>query len=121
MKLQLLALFLCTSFGVSAQIKKIKRDDLLLINKDWRLVKTNANTYGIENGRGKIIVQPIYVRIEKFGSYAKNLALVKNISDGYGFIDTTGKEIIPAHYDLSYIKSSFSLLKTKYLEQDTKK
>ena len=78
MKQQLLAaLFLCTSFGVSAQIKKIKRNDLSLINKDWRLVKTNANTYGIENGSGKMIVQPIYTRIEKFGSYAKNLALVK--------------------------------------------
>lgn len=111
----LIILFLGTFITNFAQVKKIKRNDILEINKDWRLIKTNASTYGIADQKGKIIVQPIYSKIEKFGEYSKNLALVKNVSGGFGFIDESGKEIIPANYERKDIKTDFPKLYKKYV------
>lgn len=116
MKSKLLIIaFLSIFMTTFSQVKKIKRNDILEINKEWRLIKTNSNTYGIMDQNGKIIVQSIYSKIEKFGEYDKNLALVKNVSDGYGFIDKTGKEIIPAHFEINDIKSGFHSLYKKYV------
>lgn len=111
----LIILFLGIFISTFTQVKKIKRNDILEINKEWRLIKTNANTYGIADLAGKIIVQPIYSKIEKFGEYRKNLALVENVSGGFGFIDKSGKEIIPAHYERKDIKTDFPALYKKYV------
>ncbi|MEN4762004.1 WG repeat-containing protein [Chryseobacterium sp. C39-AII1] len=117
MKLKLSVIFLLiTSFTIVAQIKKRQRDDLSAINKEWRIIKTNGSTYGIIGQNEKIIVQPIYSKIEKFGIYHPNLALVKNISKAYGFIDKSGKEVIPAQYELKEIQSNFSTLYKKYVK-----
>lgn len=108
-------LFVTACLTASAQVKKIKRDDLLEINKDWLLIKTNSNTYGIMDQSGKVIVQPVYSKIDKFGEYNKNLALVKNVAGGYGFINESGREIIPAHHERKAIKADFSALYKKYV------
>jgi len=116
----LVGIFLCLSHNLSAQLKKIKSSDPFLISKGWKLVKTNAATYGIMDASGKLIVQPVYTSIQRFDVFAKNVALVKNVSDGYGFIDTTGREVVPAQFELPYIKSHFSVLRTKYMEKKSR-
>ncbi len=94
----------------------LKREDISKINKNWRLIKTTAGTYGIMDKNGKTISQPIYSKINKFGEYSNDLALVKNASGTYGFIDKSGKEVIPSQYELEYIKVNFSSLHKKYIK-----
>lgn len=65
---------------------------------------------------GKVIVQPVYSKINDFGEYAGDLAMVKNISGTYGFINSSGTEIIPPQYELNYIKNNFSALYKKYIK-----
>jgi WG containing repeat len=116
MKSKILILLFSVIFSITfAQVKKIKRKDITEINPEWRLIKTVSGTYGIMGHNDKIIVQPIYSKIEKYGEYNKDLALVKGIAGTYGFIDKSGKEVIPAHYDLKEIKSGFSTLYKKYV------
>lgn len=64
-------------------------------NKGWAMVKTNAGTFGFINKDKKIVVQPIYSKIEKNGDFI----LVKNVSDVYGLLDKSGKEVTPAIYE----------------------
>lgn len=117
MKSKLLILCCMSVFSFSfSQMKISKRDDISKINKNWRLAKTNSGTYGISDVSGKIIAQPVYSKINKFGEYSEDLALVKNITGTYGFINRSGTEIIPAHYELEYIKKNFSVLKKKYIK-----
>ncbi|QBJ88842.1 WG repeat-containing protein [Chryseobacterium gleum] len=117
MKSKLLILCCMSVFSFSfSQMKITEREDLSKINKNWRLTKTHAGTYGISDKSGKIIVQPVYSRINKFGEYADDLALVKNIAGTYGFINRSGTEIIPAHYELDYLEKNFSVLKKKYIQ-----
>jgi len=117
MKSKLLILCCMSIFSFSfSQMKIIEREDLSKINKNWRLTKTHSGTYGISDKSGKIIVQPVYSRINKFGEYADDLALVKNIAGTYGFINRSGTEIIPAHYELDYLEKNFSVLKKKYIQ-----
>lgn len=93
-----------------------KREDISNINRNWRLVKTSAGTYGIMDKNGKTISKPIYSKIYKFGEYSNDLALVKNASGTYGFINRSGNEIIPSQYELEYIKINFSSLYKKYIK-----
>ncbi|MCD9617689.1 WG repeat-containing protein [Chryseobacterium gleum] len=117
MKSKLLILCCISVFSFSfSQMKITEREDLSKINKNWRLTKTHSGTYGISDKSGKIIVQPVYSRINKFGEYADDLALVKNIAGTYGFINRSGTEIIPAHYELDYLEKNFSVLKKKYIQ-----
>ncbi|MCE4064078.1 KWG Leptospira [Chryseobacterium gleum] len=117
MKSKLLILCCISVFNFSfSQMKITEREDLSKINKNWRLTKTHSGTYGISDKSGKIIVQPVYSRINKFGEYADDLALVKNIAGTYGFINRSGTEIIPAHYELDYLEKNFSVLKKKYIQ-----
>lgn len=117
MKSKLLILCCMSVFSFSfSQMKITEREDLSKINKNWRLTKTHSGTYGISDKSGKIIVQPVYSRINKFGEYADDLALVKNIAGTYGFINRSGTEIIPAHYELDYLEKNFSVLKKKYIQ-----
>lgn len=117
MKSKLLILCCMSIFSFSfSQMKITEREDLSKINKNWRLTKTYSGTYGISDKSGKIIVQPVYSRINKFGEYADDLALVKNIAGTYGFINRSGTEIIPAHYELDYLEKNFSVLKKKYIQ-----
>lgn len=111
----LIVLFSVTFSTIFAQVKKIKRKDIVEINTEWRLVKTVSNTYGIMDQNGKIIAQPIYSKIEKFGEYDEDLALVKGIAGTYGFIDKSGKEVIPVHYNLREIKSGFPAIYKKHI------
>jgi len=117
MKSKLLILCCMSIFSFSfSQMKITEREDLSKINKNWRLTKTHSGTYGISDKSGKITVQPVYSRINKFGEYADDLALVKNIAGTYGFINRSGTEIIPAHYELDYLEKNFSVLKKKYIQ-----
>ena len=117
MKSKLLILCCMSVFSFSfSQMKITEREDLSKINKNWRLTKTHSGTYGISDKSGKIIVQPVYSRINKFGEYADDLALVKNIAGTYGFINRSGTEIIPANYELDYLEKNFSVLKKKYMQ-----
>lgn len=116
MKTKIVTLLFSVMFSMTfAQVKKIKRKDISEINPEWRLIKTVSNTYGIVGYNDKIIVQPIYSKIEKYGEYKEDLALVKGIAGTYGFIDKSGKEVIPARYDLQEIKSGFSALYKKHI------
>lgn len=87
--------FICINSLVLAQEKYAKVYNYNDYNTGWAMVKTNAGTYGFINKDKKIVVQPIYSKIEKFG----NFILVKNVSEAYGLLDKTGKEIVPAIYD----------------------
>lgn len=117
MKFKIITLLCFTLFNLSfSQVKLSKRDDISKINKNWRLAKTVSGTYGIMDKGGKIIVQPIYSKINNFGEYSEDLALVKNISGSYGFINNSGTEIIPPQYELNYIKNYFSSLYKKYVK-----
>ncbi len=117
MKAKLLILTCMAVFSFSfSQVKTSERQDISKINKNWRLTKTNSGTYGISDTSGKVIVQPVYSKINRFGEYSVDLALVKNITGSYGFINTSGTEIIPSHYELDYIKNNFSALRKKYIK-----
>jgi hypothetical protein len=117
MKSKFLILICMTVFSLSfSQIKMSEREDISKINKNWRLTKTNSKTYGISDKSGKVIVQPVYSKINTFGEYAEDLALVKNITGTYGFINRSGAEVIPAYYELEEIKTNFSALKKKYIK-----
>ncbi|WP_185156467.1 WG repeat-containing protein [Chryseobacterium sp. Tr-659] len=116
MKTKFLILICISVFGFSfSQIKISKREDLSRINKNWVLTKTKSGTYGISDKNGKVVVQPVYSKINTFGEYSDDLALVKNISGAYGFINSSGSEIIPCNYELEYIKTHFSSLHKKYI------
>ena len=115
---KILVILFLSLFTLSfAQIKKIKRKDISQINKNWSLIKTVSNTYGISSDKGSIIVQPIYTKIEEFGKYDKSLALVENVAGGCGFIDKSGKEVIPAQFERSEIKNNFQSLYKKYITE----
>lgn len=117
MNLKLLILIGITLFSFSfSQVKLSKREDLSRINKNWRLTKTISGTYGIIDKSGNIIVQPVYSKINKFGEYSNDLAMVKNISGSYGFINLSRTEAIPARYELKYIQNNFSSLYKKYIK-----
>ena len=66
--------------------------------KDWALVKTITGTYGFIDTSGKIVVEPIYAKIEKFKINSGEYALVKSIAGTYGLIDKDGKEIVKTIY-----------------------
>ncbi|MFD1014647.1 WG repeat-containing protein, partial [Winogradskyella rapida] len=70
--------------------------------------KTITGLYGLIDNKGKTIVPAIYTRIEKFGEYANDIALVKTITGKYGFVNRNGKEIIEPKYDLKEIKEKFN-------------
>jgi len=79
----------------SAQSEYAKVYNYDIYNKGWAMVKTTSGTYGFINKDKKIVVEPIYSKIEKAGDFL----LVKNVSDAYGLLDMNGNEVTPAIYD----------------------
>ncbi len=66
-------------------------------SREFWLVKKD-NSYGIANSKGLLVVIPKYDSIGKFDDLIPCLALVMD-EKKFGFIDKTGKEVIPLVYD----------------------
>jgi len=65
--------------------------------KGMMMVKKDGS-YGIANSKGLLVVVPKYDSIGKFDDLIPCLALVMD-EKKFGFIDRTGKEVIPLTYD----------------------
>ena len=96
-KLMILMLILITNLSYSQNGYK-RVYDYDEYRKDWALVKTITGTYGFIDKSGKIVVQPIYDKIEKFKINSGEFALVKSISSTYGLINKDGKEVVKTIY-----------------------
>ena len=66
-------------------------------HENWAKVQTENGRSGFINQNGQIVVETKYDEIDKFGVYKENWALV-SVDGKYGFIDTTGKEIVKPQY-----------------------
>lgn len=71
----------------------------------------NFSEIGFINKKGEIL--KLKKRYDEVGSFSEGLCLI-NFADKYGFIDTTGKEVIPATLDYEYLENfSDGLCKVK--------
>jgi len=66
-------------------------------HENWAKVQTENGRNGFINQNGQIVVEVKYDEIDTFGVYKENWALV-SIDGKYGFIDTTGKEVVKPQY-----------------------
>ncbi|MCX6295637.1 MAG: WG repeat-containing protein [Bacteroidetes bacterium] len=71
----------------------------IVISQNFSKQDEKSGLYGIVDGDDNYIVKPIYKEVDFNFGYKTGLSLVKNKNDKYGFINETGKEIIPCKYD----------------------
>lgn len=80
---------------------------LFFAQSDARFRITENNKIGYINGKGQIVIQPVYIN---GGNFSDGLAAVRE-NGLYGFIDTNGKYIIQPQYDYaSYFYKDFALV-----------
>ena len=89
LSLLLLTVLLVTNFYSSAQ------EDLIPFNK----YVNGDSKWGYYNTAGQIIVAPKYFEARKFDNGLGKVSLLnEKVEWRYGFVDATGKEIIPLNY-----------------------
>ncbi len=80
-----------------------------------------SGLYGIVNEDGDYVVKPKYKEVDFNFGYKTGLSYVIDKNDKYGFIDQTGKEVVPCKYDnATGFENGLSVVKVKTGEYDYK-
>lgn len=91
----------------------------LMNAQNYAKLDEKSGLYGIVDPEDKYIVKPMYKEVDFNFGYKTGLSLVKNKSDKYGFINESGKEVVPCKYDyLSSFENGYTVAKNKVGEFD---
>lgn len=82
--------------------KKLPYSFINLMAGNRYLCRTDKKVFGLIDGEGNVIVEPVYGSI---GPFYNGLSQVKTKNGKYGFIDLDGKAVIPPVYDYTFLFS----------------
>ena len=85
-------LLLCSSIVLLAQDLKPFKAPVLDPNSNMI-----HNLMGLKDENGKVVIEPKYIIVR--GQFSEGLIKVSGLDKKWGYIDKTGKEVIPLKYD----------------------